>query len=100
MLLVGGGARSQAVRELAPSAFGCPVLVPAPAENVADGAARQAAWVLSGEDAPPMWERDKTETYVADPVPSVRLRYAQVRDQAAPRGGHGHGRVSPAAAGR
>jgi len=100
VLLVGGGARSQAVRELAPSVFGCPVLVPAPAENVADGAARQAAWVLSGEDAPPMWERDTTETYVADPVPSVRLRYAQVRDQAAPRGGPGHGRVSPAAAGR
>jgi hypothetical protein len=96
VLLVGGGARSQAVRELAPSAFGCPVLVPAPAENVADGAARQAAWVLSGEDAPPMWERDKTETYVADPVPSVRLRYAQVRDQSAPRGGHG-ARPQPAA---
>ena len=50
VLLVGGGARSEAVRRLAPAVLGCPVLVPAPGEYVADGAARQAAWVLSGAD--------------------------------------------------
>ncbi len=49
--LVGGGARSAAVRTLAPAVLGVPVVVPAPGEYVADGAARQAAWMLSGEDA-------------------------------------------------
>ncbi len=47
VLLVGGGARSEALRRLAPAVLGCPVLVPEPGEYVADGAARQAAWVLS-----------------------------------------------------
>ena len=40
--------RSPAVQQLAPGIFGRPVLVPPPGEYVADGAARQAAWVLSG----------------------------------------------------
>ncbi|HEY9522896.1 MAG TPA: FGGY family carbohydrate kinase, partial [Thermopolyspora sp.] len=42
VLLIGGGARSEAVRRIAPSVFGCHVLVPEPGEYVADGAARQA----------------------------------------------------------
>ncbi len=55
VMLVGGGARSEAVRRLAPAVLGCPVVVPEPGEYVADGAARQAAWVLSGADRPPEW---------------------------------------------
>ena len=55
VLLIGGGARSAAVRAIAPSIFGVEVLVPDPAEYVALGAARQAAWTLSGADAPPEW---------------------------------------------
>src|SRR4051794_2621901 len=47
VLLVGGGARSAAVRRLAPGILGLPVEVPEPGEYVADGAARQAAWVLA-----------------------------------------------------
>jgi xylulokinase len=46
-LLIGGGAQSQAVREIAPAVLGIPVEVPEPAEYVALGAARQAAQVLS-----------------------------------------------------
>ncbi|MFC5433019.1 xylulokinase [Microbacterium suwonense] len=46
-LLIGGGAQSQAVREIAPAVLGIPVEVPAPAEYVALGAARQAASVLT-----------------------------------------------------
>jgi xylulokinase len=46
-LLIGGGAQSQAVREIAPTVLGIPVEVPEPAEYVALGAARQAAQVLS-----------------------------------------------------
>lgn len=55
VLLIGGGARSAAVRAVAPSIFGVEVLVPDPAEYVALGAARQAAWALSGADQPPEW---------------------------------------------
>ncbi|MFJ4254319.1 xylulokinase [Microbacterium sp. NPDC090003] len=46
VLLVGGGAQSRAVREIAPSVFGLPVEVPEAAEYVAVGMARQAASVL------------------------------------------------------
>lgn len=42
-LLIGGGAQSGAVREIAPLVFGIPVEVPDAAEYVALGAARQAA---------------------------------------------------------
>jgi xylulokinase len=80
VFLVGGGARSEAVRRLAPAVLGVPVLVPPPGEYVADGAARQAAWVLAGGDAAPVWPATSTETYEADPVPHVRERYAEVRE--------------------
>ncbi len=85
VLLIGGGARSVAVRQIAPSVFGCPVLVPPPGEYVAEGAARQAAWVLSGGEAPPDWGRAGTEAFHADPVPAVRERYAEVRGLVAAR---------------
>ncbi|MBM7804518.1 xylulokinase [Geodermatophilus bullaregiensis] len=85
VLLVGGGARSEAVRRLAPAVLGVPVLVPPPGEYVADGAARQAAWVLAGGDTPPVWPATSTETYEADPTPAVRERYAEVRDLTAGR---------------
>jgi xylulokinase len=80
VLLVGGAARSEAVRSLAPAVLGVPVLVPPPGEAVADGAARQAAWVLSGSDAPPDWPTTETRTYEAAATPGVRERYAEARD--------------------
>ena len=79
VLLVGGGARSPAVQQIAPAVFGRPVAVPAPGEAVADGAARQAAWVLTGEL--PRWAGADTRTVEADPTPAVRERYAEVRDR-------------------
>ena len=85
VVLVGGGARSEAVRRLAPAVLGVPVLVPPAGEYVADGAARQAAWVLAGGRTPPRWPDARTETYRADPVPRVRERYAAVRDLTANR---------------
>ncbi|MPQ98825.1 xylulokinase [Modestobacter sp. I12A-02628] len=90
VLLVGGGARSAAVREIAATVLGVPVLAPPPAETVADGAARQAAWVLAGGDAPPPWPASGVEVHEADPVPAVRRRYAEVRELTA-------SRVAPAA---
>lgn len=80
VLMVGGGARSQALCELAPAIFGLPVDVPEPGEYVARGAARQAAWVLRGGDEPPKWAEGEIRGYEADPTPHVRQRYAEVRD--------------------
>ena len=62
LLLVGGAARSAAVRALAPAILGRPVVVPPPGEYVALGAARQAAWALAGTAAPPAWPRPRTPT--------------------------------------
>jgi xylulokinase len=80
VLLIGGGARSAAVRQIAPAILGRPVAVPPPAEYVAEGAARQAAWVLSGAQQPPEWKREGVERCQADPTPEVRRRYAEARD--------------------
>ncbi|BFU46555.1 xylulokinase [Krasilnikovia sp. MM14-A1004] len=80
IVLIGGGARSEAARHIAPEVFGLPVLVPPPGEYVADGAARQAAWVLSGGDEPPSWPTAAPQPYEAAPVPSIRDRYAAARD--------------------
>ncbi|SBS73317.1 xylulokinase [uncultured Microbacterium sp.] len=48
-LLIGGGAQSEAVRQIAPLVLGVPVEVPEPAEYVALGAARQAAALVGTE---------------------------------------------------
>jgi xylulokinase len=64
VLLVGGAAASAAVRAVAPDVFGVPVIVPDSGEYVARGAARQAAWALSGADEPPSWELPRAD---ADP---------------------------------
>ena len=56
VLLVGGASASTAVQTIAPDLFGVPVAVPSPGEYVALGAARQAAWALTGDDRPPRWD--------------------------------------------
>ena len=68
------------MRAIAPAIFGCPVVVPPPSEYVADGAARQAAWVLTGGAEPPTWTAAADVTCEADPTPAVRARYAEARD--------------------
>jgi xylulokinase len=85
VLLIGGAARMPAVQRLAPAVFGCPVVVPSPSEYVADGAARQAAWALSGADAPPLWSELASTSVEAEPTPWVRDRYASVRELTATR---------------
>jgi xylulokinase len=84
VILIGGAARSEAVRRIAPAIFGVPVTVPPPAEYVALGAARQAAWALSGAESPPQWPLPGSSAeYTAEPVPLVRGRYAALRDATA-----------------
>jgi len=82
VLLLGGGSRSAAVQALAPWVFGVPVTVLAPAEYVALGAARQAAWALTG--AAPTWPRPEEASVAlaegaADSAATVRAAYAAVR---------------------
>ena len=77
VLLVGGGARSRAVQEIAPAVFGRPVAVPAPGEAVADGAARQAAWVALG--SAPEWPVSTVAELDPRPVAASRAQYAARR---------------------
>lgn len=85
VVLIGGGARSTAVRHIAPAVLGRPVTVPRAGEYVADGAARQAAWVLAGTTEPPEWTPRPAEEYDADPDPQILGRYHEVRDLTASR---------------
>jgi xylulokinase len=82
--LIGGGAQSEAVRRIAPAVLGIDVTVPEPGEYVADGAARQAAWVLSASEdaaaAAPEWSTSASETFTASPAPWVREQYAAARE--------------------
>ncbi|WP_431920492.1 xylulokinase [Nonomuraea jabiensis] len=73
VLLIGGAARSEAVRRISPTIFGVPITVPPPAEYVANGAAYQAATLVTTPD----WRSEETETYEGDAVPSIRDRYAR-----------------------
>ncbi|WP_033344440.1 xylulokinase [Catenuloplanes japonicus] len=84
VILVGGGARSEAVRRIAPEVFGLPVVVPPPGEYVADGAARQAAWLALG--TAPAWRPKDTREYDGAPVPAIRARYAEARELTVDRG--------------
>jgi xylulokinase len=82
ILLVGGGSQSAAVQALAPDIFGLHVVRPEPAEYVARGAARQAAWALSGSTAPPDWPlraASAHEPHDVDAGAEVRAQYREHR---------------------
>jgi xylulokinase len=78
-ILIGGGANSLAVQALAPSILGVPMIIPDSAEYVAIGAARQAAWALTG--TLPTWHVPTGEQLVPsfDAAP-LRANYAAARD--------------------
>ena len=61
VMLTGGAAQSPAVRTIAAAVFGVPVLATDPYESVAVGAARQAAWALTG--TLPGWSAPVSGTY-------------------------------------
>ncbi len=88
IVLIGGAARSRAVRTLAASMFGVEVLAPQPGEYVALGAARQAAWALAGGDAPPDWEVSGTtiepDPQHGDASAAARSAYRHVLEGARP----------------
>ncbi len=72
LLLIGGAAQNTALPAIASQVFDTPVVVPAPGEYVADGAAVQGAWALTGER--PVWPLQ----IVSEPAPDHR---PAIRDQ-------------------
>ncbi|TKJ95443.1 xylulose kinase [Plantibacter flavus] len=81
VLLIGGAAQNPAVQAIAREVFDVPVVVPAPGEYVADGAAVQAAWALSGTR--PAWAAvgagdgaDQAVAVAADASGIAREQYA------------------------
>lgn len=79
VLLIGGASASTAVQAIAASIFGVPVAVPTAAEYVGLGAAKQAAWALSGADSPPDWplhldseQQEADRSAAADPAELIQ----------------------------
>lgn len=70
ILLIGGGAKSEALRAAAADLFDAEIVIPEPREYVALGAARQAAWALTGDL--PQWERRVEREY----APSTSTQWA------------------------
>jgi xylulokinase len=81
VLLIGGAAKNPAISSIASSLFGREVLIPQPGEYVADGAARQAAWALSGNANPPQWNLGEVTSARAAHTPDVVTRYRELRDR-------------------
>ena len=81
LLLIGGAAQSRAVQAVAAQVFDAPVVVPAPGEYVAAGAAVQAAWVLGGER--PGWPLELVAEAAPDHRPAIRERYARYAEAVA-----------------
>ncbi len=81
--LIGGGARSRAVQQLAPAIFGREVTIAPDGEYVALGAARQAAWALAGTEEPPAWEISGSRIVTADATPQVLEAYRELKERTA-----------------
>ena len=73
IFLIGGAARNKAVQKIAADFFGGQILIPAEGEYVADGAAKQAAWALSGKEDLPHWGGGRFES-VESAVSSNEIR--------------------------
>jgi xylulokinase len=73
LLLIGGASLNPAVQAVAAQVFDAPVVVPAPGEYVANGAAAQAAWVLTG--ARPQWPLELVAEPRPDFQPVIRAQY-------------------------
>ncbi|WP_264670032.1 FGGY-family carbohydrate kinase [Arthrobacter sp. VKM Ac-2550] len=84
VILIGGGSKSRSLRQAAANIFGVPVEVPAAGEYVALGAARQAAWAVTGEL--PVWKPVTEAAFEPQAHSSwgseVRGRYAEARQAA------------------
>ena len=75
LLLVGGAAQNAAVHEVAKTVFNLPIEIPVPGEYVADGAAVQAAWALTGDR--PEWPIEISAKYEPANNPEVMRAYLE-----------------------
>ncbi|MDO9485767.1 MAG: xylulokinase [Actinomycetota bacterium] len=83
ILLIGGAAANPAVRQLAATVFDFPIHIPPAGQYVADGAARQAAWILQGEEQAPHWERaagEQIEVIQAMTNAAIREQYENAQE--------------------
>ncbi|MFE3172663.1 xylulokinase [Amycolatopsis sp. NPDC059090] len=81
VLLIGGGAQSAAVRAIAPIVLGLPVVIPEVGEYVAQGAARQAAWALSGAAEPPVWHGTESQLVLDEPTGALRAAGIEIQQR-------------------
>jgi xylulokinase len=75
ILIIGGAAQNPAVAAVAAQVFDAPVVIPEPGEYVADGAAVQAGWVLTGSR--PSWPLAIVAEPAPDHRPVIREQYAR-----------------------
>ena len=73
IFLVGGAGKNPAVQVIAGEIFGVPVIVPAPGEYVANGAAAQAAQLLTGHR--PNWDLEIITTVDVEQQPQISRQY-------------------------
>ncbi|MDR2508968.1 MAG: xylulose kinase [Candidatus Ancillula sp.] len=81
--MIGGSMKSPAVREIAPAIFGRDITLPEIDEYVANGAARQAAWVYNaknGKPDAPQWKLKSEEVITAPETQEVVDNYEAVKD--------------------
>ena len=76
ILLIGGAARSKAVQEITAEMFASKIEVPPTGEYVADGAARQAAWALTGKL--PTWQIGEVLTVEPKNSSNVAASYLEL----------------------
>lgn len=75
ILLIGGAAQNPAVQEIARTIFTVPIEVPVPGEYVAEGAAVQAAWAVTGSR--PEWPIEIAAKHTPEAHPEVMAAYLE-----------------------
>jgi xylulokinase len=79
VLLIGGAAKNPAVQQIAADFFGKVIHIPPTGEYVADGAAKQAAWALTGKENPPQWRLGEVkEVSPSSQTEEVVTRYMEL----------------------
>ena len=81
IVIIGGAAKNSAIPVIASALMGREVVVPPEGEYVADGAAKQAAWVLLAQM--PQWNLGEVTHHTTKPTPDVMDRYRTLRDNTA-----------------
>jgi xylulokinase len=75
ILLIGGAAQNPAVQEIARTIFSLPIEVPVPDEYVAEGAAVQAAWAVTGTR--PNWPLKISSKHSPEVHPEIMAAYLE-----------------------